>query len=514
MARIINQNWIGGQMTATIAWNLISSYYPWLAWSNDGLMTARTPWSGHYSIDPPIYSAAHTSQFAAVGSWLLSVGEGSGFLTDGGSYVSYVSEDAKDFSLVVEKVSPHKAGCGFSSQGSYNVSDEKAEFTLTAGSALHLTAAGKALAGYRSNFIAGTFMQPIAGGVMVAADGSFSVEVAVDDLITLTNTRPADGPAPPALPPPPADSPMPTHFSDDFEQYTVGSEASLWAQASGSFEVAALPGGKKVLKQAAVGFPVKWLRDDVLPVTQLGDRQAWGDTNLSITVGLPGAADGVDAGNTTGNAVFVGVHVQIGATDGSGVWVAIEVSGDWWLTAGKASALHFGPGSSCLAHGTLDPTPKPGADGVAWTRVELSAVGTLASLSLNGRSVASGATIPKAGGNVAIGSLAYAPAFYDDFTVAATGNAPPPPPPSPHPGPGPPPLPTPSKCAAPAAGQPVGLWGCDASNKAGQFWKHGSKGQLELISSDGKLCIAPMSVHTQSTVACEHKNVSDRLPVT
>lgn len=72
-ARILNQNWIGGQMTATIAWNLISSYYPWLAWANDGLMTARTPWSGYYSVDPPIYSAAHTSQFAPVGSWLLTV---------------------------------------------------------------------------------------------------------------------------------------------------------------------------------------------------------------------------------------------------------------------------------------------------------------------------------------------------------------------------------------------------------------------------------------------------------
>ena len=61
---------------------------PWLAWPNDGLMTARTPWSGYYSVDPPVFAAAHTSQFAAVGSWLLSVGAGSGYLTGGGSYVS------------------------------------------------------------------------------------------------------------------------------------------------------------------------------------------------------------------------------------------------------------------------------------------------------------------------------------------------------------------------------------------------------------------------------------------
>ena len=35
---------VGGMMTATIAWNLVSSYYSWLALANDGLMTARTPW--------------------------------------------------------------------------------------------------------------------------------------------------------------------------------------------------------------------------------------------------------------------------------------------------------------------------------------------------------------------------------------------------------------------------------------------------------------------------------------
>ena len=156
-ARILNQNWVSGQMTATVAWNLISSYYPWLAWANDGLMTARTPWSGSYSIDPPIYAAAHTAQFAPAGAgltaktWLLSVGGGSGFLSQGGSYVSYVSSPPAltsasssrqqqqsapplNFSLVLEKVAPHKAGCGFSSQGDYNVTTETATFQLSSDS--------------------------------------------------------------------------------------------------------------------------------------------------------------------------------------------------------------------------------------------------------------------------------------------------------------------------------------------------------------------------------------------
>ena len=51
-ARILNQNWVNGLMTATVAWNLITSYYSWTGLGDartntgDGLMTANTPWSG------------------------------------------------------------------------------------------------------------------------------------------------------------------------------------------------------------------------------------------------------------------------------------------------------------------------------------------------------------------------------------------------------------------------------------------------------------------------------------
>lgn len=473
---------------------------PWLAWANDGLMTARTPWSGHYSVDPPVYAAGHTSQFAPVGSWILSVGAGSGYLGGGGSYVSYVSvgtgatDSSLEFSLVIEKVPPHKAGCGFSAQGSYETSNETATFSLAKGTALFGKLAGKKLAGFRSNFDRGTFMQPISGGVAVASDGTFSVVVAVDDLITLTTTR-VVGQVPPPLPPPPTDSPMPTEYHDAFTSYPAGSEANLWAQASGSFEVEALADGNKVLKQAAVGFPVKWLRDDIMPVTQFGDATNWGDTNLSIRVGIPAQGGGADGdstygGSTTRIAVFAGVHVKIPGTDGTGLWVAVTPARHWWLSAGKASALLSMNTSTALAHGTLNSASKAAADGVSWTRVELATAGTSATLRLDDEVVASFVKIPAGGGNVAVGCTAYSPAYYDEFAVSAKRNAPAPPPPGPpSPGPPPPPLPVPSKCAAPASGQPVGLWGCSSDNKQGQAWRHNTKGTLELIASKGKLCL-------------------------
>ena len=63
-ARILNQNWVRGLISATINWNLISAYYDYVAWPDDGFsMTARWPWSGHYEVQPPLWAAAHTSQF-------------------------------------------------------------------------------------------------------------------------------------------------------------------------------------------------------------------------------------------------------------------------------------------------------------------------------------------------------------------------------------------------------------------------------------------------------------------
>lgn len=54
-ARILNQNYVNGYMTATISWNLIAAYVEGLPYYGDGLMWATSPWSGAYAVNQNNY---------------------------------------------------------------------------------------------------------------------------------------------------------------------------------------------------------------------------------------------------------------------------------------------------------------------------------------------------------------------------------------------------------------------------------------------------------------------------
>lgn len=48
---------------STISWNLISAYLLDLDWGRDSLMTSAEPWSGHYSVESPIWMSGKQLTF-------------------------------------------------------------------------------------------------------------------------------------------------------------------------------------------------------------------------------------------------------------------------------------------------------------------------------------------------------------------------------------------------------------------------------------------------------------------
>jgi galactosylceramidase len=87
-ARLLNQNYVIGNITATIMWNLVTSFYTSLPYYGASLMDASEPWSGHYEVKSPIWASAHHTQFAQPGWHYLARGSGVGVLVGGGTVVT------------------------------------------------------------------------------------------------------------------------------------------------------------------------------------------------------------------------------------------------------------------------------------------------------------------------------------------------------------------------------------------------------------------------------------------
>jgi galactosylceramidase len=56
-ARELNQNYVRANLTATIAWDLVNSFYDRLEFSGTGVLRAVEPWSGFYQIGQVLWTA-------------------------------------------------------------------------------------------------------------------------------------------------------------------------------------------------------------------------------------------------------------------------------------------------------------------------------------------------------------------------------------------------------------------------------------------------------------------------
>ena len=103
-ARTVNQNFASLNLSATIAWNLITSYANDLPYQGRGIMgVANTPWCGSYFPYAGVWVTAHTTWFTPglLAGWRYV---GGGQLAAGGSWVALLNRGTGELTIVIEKM--------------------------------------------------------------------------------------------------------------------------------------------------------------------------------------------------------------------------------------------------------------------------------------------------------------------------------------------------------------------------------------------------------------------------
>ena len=291
-------------LSSSIVWCLIFSWYAPLPFSNPtgtnaggghALLTAAEPWSGNYIVTPTVHVIAHHTQFAEPG-WTYLADAGMGTLPGGGSYVTrvntHVPSAVLEFSITIDVM-----GVGNAQTASFALAGLSPGSALP--TALHVWTTTQAA----------PFTQQ--ADVAVAADGSFSVQLPADAMVSVTTTTGQSAPRPSAPVPPSAPFPFP--YADDFEGYALQGYAKYFCDEGGLFIVDALPPSMLVGVDASVAggsayhnivdvVPIVW-ETNPKPYTLLGNfngqnaaQLAWTDYTVSVSAALDPSSSPVPSG--------------------------------------------------------------------------------------------------------------------------------------------------------------------------------------------------------------------------
>ena len=291
-------------LSSSIVWCLIFSWFAPLPFSrptgtNAGgghaLLTAAEPWSGNYIVTPTVHVIAHHTQFADPG-WHYLAGSGMGTLAGGGSYVTrvntHVPSAVLEFSITIDVM-----GVGSAQTAAFALEGLSTGRALPA--ALHVWTTTQA----------SPFTQQ--ADITVAADGSFSLLLPADAMVSITTTTGQSAPRPSAPVPPSAPFPFP--YQDDFEGYALQGYARYFCDEGGLFIVDSIPPGMLAGVDASVAagsayhnvvdvVPVVW-ETNPRPYTLIGNfngqdasQMAWTDYTVSVSAALDPASSPAPSG--------------------------------------------------------------------------------------------------------------------------------------------------------------------------------------------------------------------------
>nr|XP_020041477.1 galactocerebrosidase isoform X2 [Castor canadensis] len=389
-ARILNQNYINGYMTSTIAWNLVAAYYEELPYGRCGLMTAQEPWSGHYIVESPIWVSAHTAQFTQPGwHYLKTVGH----LEKGGSYVA-LTDGLGNLTIIVETMSHKHSMCIRPFLPYYNVSQQLATFVLKGSFSeipelqVWYTKLGKPSRRF--------LFKQLDSLWLLDKKNSFTLELQEDELFTLTTlTTGRKG----FYPFSPKSKPFPSTYKDDFNV------APYFADQTGVFEYYTNtddPGEHHfTLRQVLNQRPITWAADASSTISIIGNYQ-WANMTIKCDVYMEAPERG---------GVFIAGRVNKGGIlirSATGVFFWIFANGSYRVTGDLAGWIVY-------ASGRVDVTAQK------WYTLILAIKGHSSFGMLNGKTLWENVHVnyPR-NGWAAIGTHSFQFAQFDNFYVEAT----------------------------------------------------------------------------------------------
>uniref|UniRef100_A0A914X953 galactosylceramidase n=2 Tax=Plectus sambesii TaxID=2011161 RepID=A0A914X953_9BILA len=393
-ARILNQNYVNGNMTSTISWNLIASYYSALPYERDGLMTAMHPWSGHYTIDNPIWVTAHTTHFASVGWNYLKHGKGSGKLGAGGSFVSLTN--GKDLTIVIETLSHNHSICIRPSLPAYNVAEQSATFVFSGS-----FSAIKKLQLYTTRFFFdGRSTVPFEKQAdAIITDSKLTLRLAVDAVYTLS-TIVSPGRVEPKDIPAASDFPLP--YSENFDSYAADEEPHYLAQQNGAWEVVKSE-GESFVRQKVLNHEIAWCGQSFASTAAVIGDAKWRDVSISIRVRVPSSK-----GANTLFAALRSSSYGCGEDTSTGLFLWLNPNTTTYWISYDIASLH-------IAYIGLLPTPFQLDQ---WHTASLSVVGSTFSIGIDSHSISVALGKGAAShGFVAFGSQGYGYSDWDDLRV-------------------------------------------------------------------------------------------------
>uniref|UniRef100_A0A8C2AMC8 Galactocerebrosidase n=1 Tax=Cyprinus carpio TaxID=7962 RepID=A0A8C2AMC8_CYPCA len=384
------------EILGTISWNLISSYYDDLPFGRDGLMTANEPWSGNFVVESPIWITAHTTQFTEPGwVYLQTVGH----FTHGGSYVA-LTDERGNLTIITETMTHDHSVCIRPPLPPYNVTAQNVTFHLkgTFASVSELQVWHSKFDFKTNKTVLFQNLRPIK-----VIEGSFSIELDVDEVYTFTTVRNGQRGS---YPDPPSSAPFPKSYKDDFDVSgnPYFSEAPNFADQTGVFEYFTNltdPGPHvSTLRQVVTQRPVTWVADADQTISVIGDYK-WHDLMVSCDIYM-------EAVHTGG--VFIAVRVD----KGGGVIRSTRGIFFWVYADGTYKVTNDLSGMTVLAEGLS------GTRARVWYKLTLTVKGNYASADLNGYPLWKNAVLwePRHGW-VAIGTRSFELAQFDNFAIEA-----------------------------------------------------------------------------------------------